>query len=256
MRQAHSVLAEICVVYLTFLNSEDLDFPNTDSKTESEANNETESDADNETDLYINEDIFLDYSARHWATHFRETQMSSNEALILSVLKICEADSKSFSTWFDIYLEREAYLSITGPFPTIMTTSYFGHEAVVKLLLDTSKVNVNLGNMTSRTPLSWAAGNGHEAVVRLLLDTGKVDVDSKDDNGQTPLSSASENGHEAIVKLLLDTGKVDVNSEDDNGRTPLSWAAKNGHEAVVKYFLTMAKERLIQRITVVRRRYH
>jgi hypothetical protein len=120
MRQAHSVLAEICVVYLTFLNSEDLGFPNTDSKTESEA--------DNETDLSINEDIFLDYSARHWATHFRETQMSSSEALILSVLKICEADSKSLSTWFDIYLAREANLSYTGPFSTIMTASYFGHE--------------------------------------------------------------------------------------------------------------------------------
>ncbi|RYP00350.1 hypothetical protein DL764_006550 [Monosporascus ibericus] len=111
-----------------------------------------------------------------------------------------------------------------------------GHETVVKLLLDTGKVDVDSkDNEYGQTPLSWAARNGHEAVVKLLLDTGKVDVDSKDNYGQTPLSWAAENGHEAVVKLLLDTGKVDVDSKDNEyGQTPLSCAAENGHEAVVK----------------------
>ncbi len=43
---------------------------------------------------------------------------------------------------------------------------------------------------------------GHEAVVKLLLSTGKVNVDMKDNYGGTPLSRAAENGHEAVVKLL------------------------------------------------------
>ncbi|KAK3338119.1 hypothetical protein B0H65DRAFT_477827 [Neurospora tetraspora] len=47
-----------------------------------------------------------------------------------------------------------------------------------------------------------AAKNGHEAVVKLLLDTGKVDADPKDRAGQTALHIAAENGHEAVVKLL------------------------------------------------------
>jgi ankyrin repeat protein len=44
--------------------------------------------------------------------------------------------------------------------------------------------------------------NGHEAIVKLLLDIGKAEVDSKDQYGQMPLSRAAENGHDAVVKLL------------------------------------------------------
>jgi ankyrin repeat protein len=85
-------------------------------------------------------------------------------------------------------------------------------------------------------PLWWAARNGHKAMVKLLLETGRVDVDSKDSNyGQTPLSWAAEIGHEAVVKLLLETGRADVDSKGSKlGQTPLWWAARNGHEAVVK----------------------
>ena len=53
-----------------------------------------------------------------------------------------------------------------------------------------------------RTPLSWAAESGHEAVVKLLLATEKVDVDSKDYYRSDTAVVAAESGHEAVVKLL------------------------------------------------------
>ena len=39
-------------------------------------------------------------------------------------------------------------------------------------------------------------------MVKLLVDTGKVNVDSKDGAGRTPLSWAAAEGHEVMVKLL------------------------------------------------------
>jgi ankyrin repeat protein len=65
----------------------------------------------------------------------------------------------------------------------------------------------------SRTPLSLAVGGGREAVIKLLLETGKVDVDSKDKGGRAPLAWVARNVHEAAVKLLLEKG-VDVESKD------------------------------------------
>jgi ankyrin repeat protein len=115
------------------------------------------------------------------------------------------------------------------------------HDTVVKLLLETGKVDVDLRDNLGRTSLSWTAERGNEAVVKLLLETGKVDVDSKDDSGKTALWRAVQGRHETVVKLLLETGKVDVDLRDDLGRTPLSWTAERGNEAVVKLLLETGK---------------
>ncbi|KAK3947418.1 heterokaryon incompatibility protein-domain-containing protein [Pseudoneurospora amorphoporcata] len=80
-----------------------------------------------------------------------------------------------------------------------------GHETVVKLLLDTSKFNLQREEL--RTALWLAEQKGYKAIVKMLLDTGKVDAGIQDENGQTVLHMAAMNGHEAVVKLLFDTGK-------------------------------------------------
>jgi ankyrin repeat protein len=116
-----------------------------------------------------------------------------------------------------------------------------GHDTVARLLIDTGKVNVDLKDYLSKTPLSYAAKNGHDTVVRLLIGTGKVEVDFKDDLDQTPLSHAAENGHDAVVGLLIDTGKVNVDLMDFSERTPLSHAAEHGHDAVVRLLIGTGK---------------
>ena len=116
-----------------------------------------------------------------------------------------------------------------------------GHEIVVKLLLETGKVDVEVKDDSERTPLIYAVSNGHEAVARLLLETGKCNPEAMGQRGITPLSWAMLGGHAAVVKLLLDTENVNTEARDACGQTPLLWAASGGHDAIVKLLLQTKK---------------
>jgi hypothetical protein len=71
--------------------------------------------------------------------------------------------------------------------------------------------------------------SGHKVLVKLLLETGKVDADSKsNDYGWTPMLYAIDRGHESVVKLL------GMDSKSNCGLTPLSYAIDRGHKAVVR----------------------
>ena len=52
-------------------------------------------------------------------------------------------------------------------------------------------------------PLLWAARNGHEAVVKLLLETNQVEVNSRDSRyGRTTEGWDTWNGRGAVVKPI------------------------------------------------------
>jgi ankyrin repeat protein len=75
------------------------------------------------------------------------------------------------------------------------------------LILEAIGVDINPKDRYNQTPLSWAARNGHAGVVKLLLGTETVDVNLKDTRlGRAPLLWAAMNGHDTVVKLLLATG--------------------------------------------------
>jgi ankyrin repeat domain-containing protein 50 len=93
----------------------------------------------------------------------------------------------------------------------------------VKLLLDIRKVDLDFKDSKyGRTPLLYTLEKGHEAIVKRLLDTGKVDLDLANIYRRTPLLYTLEEGREVIVKLLLNTGKVDLDFKNSKyGRTSL-----------------------------------
>jgi ankyrin repeat protein len=69
---------------------------------------------------------------------------------------------------------------------------------LVKHLIASNKnVDVDEKDDDERTPLAYTAEGGHGEVVRLLLETGKIDVNSSDWEGLTPLYVDIEVKHDA-----------------------------------------------------------
>ncbi|XP_057169168.1 ankyrin repeat domain-containing protein 29 isoform X6 [Ursus arctos] len=90
------------------------------------------------------------------------------------------------------------------------------------------------------TPLAnaafWAARRGNLALLRLLLNSGRVDVDCRDSHGTTLLMVASYAGHIDCVRELVLQG-ADINLQREDGGTALLAASQYGHMQVVETLL-------------------
>jgi len=226
-QESHRVLAEICIWYLLLAEFKELAL-------------------DKNISPYhiVIDHAFLDYSAKHWAAHFRELPADIQRAMTPSVLRLCNIDSRNHLTWFRIY-----WTGTNTDFPeganALTIASYFGlTNTVERLLKMDSIIPYSRDDTYLRTALSWAAGNGFGDVVKLLIkgrglkllsrDTSRVN--SRDRYGRTPLSYAVWNGNMAVVKLLIKAGAT-VNLRDDIGGTALSYAVHSGNDEVVNLLL-------------------
>ncbi len=228
-QESHRILAEICIWHLLLEEFENGSLGEDESLCQ-----------------YVEDHIFLDYSAKHWAAHFRELQIEVQGAMTQSILRICEMSSRRGLTWFRIY-----WTSINTDFPRgftkLMIGSYFGLSIIVKHLLNMDGIDLNSRDDTyQRSALSWAAGKGFDVVVKLLINDGSIGrrvfklllgrrakIDSVDRYGRTPLSYAVWSGKVAVVDMLIKAGaRADL--KDEIGGTPLSYAVCNGYKEVIE----------------------
>ncbi|KAI9774704.1 MAG: hypothetical protein M1839_001665 [Geoglossum umbratile] len=232
LQESHRIIAEICIRYLLLEDFENRPLGENGSVSQ-----------------YVEDHIFLDYSAKHWAAHFRELQIEVQGAMTQSILRICEMGSRRCLTWFRIY-----WASTNTDFPqgftNLMIVSYFGLSTAVKHLLKIGGVDLNSRDDTyRRSALSWAAGRGFDAVVKLLINDASIGrrvlkllfrerakIDSVDRYGRTPLSYAVWIGNVAVVELLIKAG-ARADSKDEIGGTPLSYAVCNGYREVIELLL-------------------
>lgn len=116
-----------------------------------------------------------------------------------------------------------------------------GYADIVRLLIDSGKVDVNDEDGLGRTHLHQAVRLGHVDVVRALMDCCDTDADARSHDGDTPLLLAvADDGNVSIIKALLDSDKVDPNANDPAGDTPLIRAVRAGHASIVRVLLHSA----------------
>jgi ankyrin repeat protein len=214
IRQIHTVLPEICVLFLNLFNSNCSLMTNNLGGFPS----------------FHKRQLFLGYSAINWGAHVLEADFMDDATIIPVVLKICDTGSKSYSTWAPHSLTPP-----TGCLTDLMVASYYGHHTITKLLLEKG-TDINARDGHGRTPLSLAAKNGYEVTVKLLLEKG-ADIEAKDSKfNRTPLLKAARNGHVATVKLLLEKGAF-TEAKDRHLRTPLWQATIHLHYATIQLLL-------------------
>lgn len=137
----------------------------------------------------------------------------------------------------EIRRQIEAGASVDGVsndgFPLLGLAAFFGHESIVKELLDRgADPNVAAQNAMAVRPLNSAVAvrdrEASRAIAGLLLAAG-ADPNPRQAGGWTPLHQAAAAGDDALVALLLERG-ADPSSESDDGRSVADMAAERGHQ--------------------------
>ncbi|KAJ3037243.1 hypothetical protein HDV00_001875 [Rhizophlyctis rosea] len=124
------------------------------------------------------------------------------------------------------------YTLMKDGYTALHFAAHYGHEEVVKALLEAGANASQLDKKLKSTPLHHAARMGHLACVEVLLDHPGVDMDAVDKMGRTPMTLAAKSGHFDIVRLLLERG-ADAEKGDSSDNRPLHYAAGYGWPSIV-----------------------
>jgi ankyrin repeat protein len=212
MKDAHTVLAECCVRFLSF-------FDHGGSVTTDQIQT-------------VDKDAFLEYSAESWSLHLRESSICDDAGAAVAplTLKLSNPDAEVYSVWSQLYWKGD-YQGDPGFRTRLMVACFFGHVAIAKLLVEKG-ADVNAQGGRYGDALQAASSQGYEQIVRLLVEKG-ADVNAQGGWYGNALQAALIRGHEQIVKLLVEKG-ADVNVQGGWYGNALQTAVMRGCEQIVK----------------------
>ncbi|RPA93500.1 hypothetical protein L873DRAFT_1815655 [Choiromyces venosus 120613-1] len=171
-RDSNFIMTDICISYLSLeeFASDPLVLADTDSIREESLDN------------YLQKYSFLDYAARHWTDHFRDSKDQQRELFEFTRL-ICEAGSRRFLTWLQVHWfhDEESY-KCPRNWTHLMIASWLGQGTVVERLLEEGG-DIHAQDEIYGTALNLAARRGHEDITRMLLQRNvKADLYGKEYN--------------------------------------------------------------------------
>lgn len=121
-------------------------------------------------------------------------------------------------------------------------------RAIVELVLNTGKMDIEATNECGETALLLAVQYKNKHIIKELIKRG-ANLEAKDNSNKMALLKAAECGNKNVVSLLLSTRKFDVDARD-----ALSLANKEAHEDTVKvidaYIRRPWISRLMSRVNV------
>lgn len=183
-----------------------------------------------------------EYAAMNWISHVMDSEFPQSHLTFTFLRKTpninaalqASQGSRGFMFTFHPFLRGMNPLGITG----LHIAAECGWTMIVEVLLRDIADPDLIRDSCNRTPFYLAAIGGHVDIMKLLLDSGNVDVNVISEGlGYTPLICAAQGGHTAAVKLLLDTGKVNAGSRCAKEKSALWYAAIGRHVDVVQLLL-------------------
>jgi ankyrin repeat protein/nucleoside-triphosphatase THEP1 len=219
IEDAHAVLGECCVRFLSFIDEDPEFFTDTDDQRDSQ----------------IDGTALLDYSALFWYIHFQKSCFSVSDDAAISdlALMVSHPDSRCYAQWSKRY-RKNLHRGFPSDLSHLMIASIFGLNTVVQLLLS-SGADIYARHSFYGSALYGAAEYGQGQIVEILLENG-VNVNAWGGDYDTALRVASAKGYEHIVKMLLDKG-ANFDAQVEGGRTALEQALVEGHEQIAKMLL-------------------
>jgi len=202
----HSRIAEVCLTYLNFRCIKELSPV---------------------IRLLPHATPFLEYASRYWGAHCRIETSPSVIQLAIKLLDRFDSHISSKSCLEVLFAEfcgpNDRPTHVTK-FTALHAGARLGVLEIMVPLLKVHKWDLNATDEFSMTASFRATYWGYDAIVKVLLDQGCVDPCSTNRSGNALLLCAAWAGCGRVVQMLLERNDINPETTDESGRTAISWA--------------------------------